>query len=153
MNLSSIGVQTNLLQIGPMDQFGLSGPQSTDFMAVFGNQSLEGIGRQLMQQGDFQQGMQLVREGARLEQQGAKLETQGANGTDPGNQTGSNNPTGGNDPTNGQYGSSDPNRRSGVDLSVNGGDNTVNTGRYTIKASKDNGGTLTVTDNMTGQSF
>ena len=40
-----------------------------------------------------------------------------------------------------------------MDLSVNGGDNAVNTGRYTIKASKDNGGALTVTDNMTGQSF
>src|SRR5262249_38317515 len=35
--------------------------------------------------------------------------------------------------------------------SVNG--NAVNTGRYTIAASTDNSGTLTVTDNQTGKSF
>jgi hypothetical protein len=36
-------------------------------------------------------------------------------------------------------------------LTVSG--NTVNTGRYTIAASTDGGGTLTVTDNVTGESF
>lgn len=36
-------------------------------------------------------------------------------------------------------------------LTVNG--NTVNTGRYTIVASNGGGGTLTVTDNVTGKSF
>jgi hypothetical protein len=46
----------------------------------------------------------------------------------------------------------DPGRDSGCDpLSVSG--NTVNTGRYTITASTDGGGTLTATDNYTGESF
>jgi hypothetical protein len=36
-------------------------------------------------------------------------------------------------------------------LTVNG--NSVNTGRYTVAASTDSGGTLTVTDNETGESF
>ena len=39
----------------------------------------------------------------------------------------------------------------GNPLTVSG--NTVNTGRYTIAASTDGGGTLTVTDNKTGESF
>jgi hypothetical protein len=39
----------------------------------------------------------------------------------------------------------------GDPLTVNG--NTVNTGRYTITASTGDGGTLTVTDNTTGESF
>lgn len=192
------------LQIGPMEPFGSSGPQSADFMAAFRrhhhhhhhdcnqdggpsggqqNEQLEQIGQnlmqdgqqlvqegqQLIQQGDFQQGMQLVREGAHLEQQGAQLETQGANGTDPSNQIsgGTCDPMNGQNPMNGQYGSQFPSGPNGCgdnnfgggygqncgcgQLSVNG--NTVNTGRYTIAASKDNGGTLTVTDNQTGKNF
>jgi Domain of Unknown Function (DUF1521) len=207
-----LGLQANAsLQFGPMEPFGSPGMQSTDFMAAFrrhhhhhhdcnqggdpscgqGNDQLEDIGQnlmqdgqqlvqegqQLIQQGDFQQGMQLVREGARLEQQGAQLESQGGQGTDPCNQMpGGQMPggpwgsMGGQDPCNpmnGQYGSQYPTGMNGCgdnnfgggygqncgcgQLSVNG--NTVNTGRYTIAASTDNSGTLTVTDNETGKNF
>jgi len=38
-------------------------------------------------------------------------------------------------------------------MMVNSNTNTVDTGRYTIHASKDDGGTLTVTDNTTGENF
>jgi hypothetical protein len=141
-------------------------------------QQLVQEGQQLIQQGDFQQGMQLVREGAQLEQQGAQLEAQGGQGTDPYNPMpgGPWNPMGGQDPCNpmngwgsqsptGMNGCGDNNYGGGYgdygggysqncgcgQLSVNG--NTVNTGRYTIAASTDNSGTLTVTDNCTGKSF
>lgn len=201
-----LGIQASAsLQFGPMEPFGLAGQQSTDFMAAFrrqhhhhhdcdqggdpscgqGNDQLEDIGQnlmqdgqqlvqegqQLIQQGDFQQGMQLVREGARLEQQGAQLETQGGQGTDPYNpmQGGPWGSMGGQDPCNPMtaWGSQDPTGMNGYgnndfgggygqncgcgQLSVNG--NTVNTGRYTIAASTDNSGTLTVTDNCTGETF
>jgi hypothetical protein len=38
-------------------------------------------------------------------------------------------------------------------MMVNSNTNTVDTGRYTIHASKDDGGTLTVTDNTSGENF
>ena len=134
-------------------------------------QQLVQEGQQLMHQGDFQQGMQLVNEGAQLEQQGAQLEAQGGQGTGPypmmpggpGNQMGGQDPC---NPMNGS-GSQYPTGMNGYgdngfggsygqncgcgQLSVNG--NTVNTGRYTIAATTDNSGTLTVTDNCTGETF
>jgi hypothetical protein len=138
-------------------------------------QQLVQEGQQLMQQGDFQQGMQLVNEGAQLEQQGAELEAQGGGGTGPYNPGGPMMPggpwnqMGGQDPSNpmngwgsqypiGMNGCGDNDLGGGYgqncgcgQLSVNG--NSVNTGRYTITASTNNSGTLTVTDNCTGETF
>jgi hypothetical protein len=128
-------------------------------------QQLVRDGQRLIEQGDSQDGMQLVDEGAQLEMQGAALEAQSGPPTMPG---GPMMPMGGSDPCNGgQYGSPFPTGMNGYGnnrfaggygqncgcggLSVNG--NTVNTGEYTIDASTANSGTLTVTDNCTGQSF
>jgi hypothetical protein len=126
-------------------------------------------GQRLIQQGDFRQGMQLVREGARLEQQGARLEQQGEQGNqvngnggcgddgcgDNGYDNGMGNNGFGNNGYDNGFGNNGFGNNGygcgGSRLSVNG--NTVDTGNYTIAASTDASGTLTVTDKCTGKSF
>src|SRR5262249_7585540 len=113
-------------------------------------------GQRLIEKGNVEEGTQLVQEGAKLEQQGAMLEAQAGQGGPVGL-----NPGGPMDPVmpagfsnSGSYGMQFPGM-SGFgggygqscgcgQLSVNG--NSVNTGAYTIAASTDNSGTLTVTD-------
>ena len=138
---SSINLQANF-QMGPMGQFGFPGGQPTDFMVA------------------------LRHHHHHHHHHDNDCGRDGGSG-------GRSDPMGGEDhcrgPMNGQYGSQFPGGPHGYgdngfgggygqncgcgQLSVDSSNNTVNTGRYTIKASTDNAGTLTVTDNCTGKSF
>jgi hypothetical protein len=181
MTYSMSGIQAGLrdhYHQGECDERGNCGAGQNQRLAEAGEGLVQAggqlaqLGQQLMEQGDFRQGMQVTREGLNLEQQGLQLEQQSQQGNDPSmspyGSTGDNSWN----HDNSQYGwpgqnyGDGENYYSGNDgglsgsgncgcgsnqLAVNG--NSVDTGRYTITASTDGGGTLEVKDKTNGESF